>query len=64
MFTIKRQNLSGAWFDSQSFDEREAKILFDYYCRGPFQTVELWEEGNQWYRVYNKVLCKSFECFN
>lgn len=64
MFTIKRQNLSGDWFNSQSFDETEVSILFNYYCRGPFQTVELWEEGRNWHYVYDKKMNKVLECWN
>jgi len=62
MYTIKRQNLSGHWFESKQEDKEAAITLFEHYCAGPFQTVEFWEQGTTWHTVYNKKLNKCFDC--
>ena len=61
-YLIKRQNLSGDWFESTTDKHSDAMILFNHYCDGPFQTVEFWEKGTTWHTVYLKSLDKCFDC--
>jgi hypothetical protein len=61
-YTIKRQNLSGDWFETKADKHEDATILFQFYCDGPFQTVEFWQEGTTWHTVYDKKLDKFFDC--